>query len=192
MEVEEEDRLNTHYTSDPHFDHKAIIGYCNRPFADVEEMNLEIIGRWNGKVQPEDEVYHLGDLTMGGSGAAGYFFSKLNGHIRILANEWHHDKRWLRKEGQVYFSKSGQQVEILPPMVVLRYPEFSVGKHPWTLVLCHYPLVRWDRRHYGAGHLHGHCHGRYKGDGLCMDVGVDCNDFAPVELSEVVENFKVQ
>lgn len=188
--------MSIFFTSDSHFNHKNIIEYCNRPFADpfasVEEMNLEMIGRWNEKVQSEDEVYHLGDFTMGGVGTARYFFSMLNGHIRILTNKWHHDRRWLRKEGQVYFSKSGQQVELLPPIVVLEYPKLGKDKRPQVIVLCHYPLAQWERKHYGAWHLFGHCHGGYKGEGLCMDVGVDCNDFTPVELSEVVKKFKVQ
>ena len=35
-----------YYTADPHLGHQNIIHHCNRPFADVEEMNEVIIGNW--------------------------------------------------------------------------------------------------------------------------------------------------
>jgi calcineurin-like phosphoesterase family protein len=49
------------FTSDTHFGHANIIKYCGRPFASVEEMNRELIARWNAVVGPRDTVYHLGD-----------------------------------------------------------------------------------------------------------------------------------
>ena len=35
------------FTSDTHFYHNKIVEYCQRPFASVEEMNEELIARWN-------------------------------------------------------------------------------------------------------------------------------------------------
>lgn len=42
------------FTSDLHFGHKNIIRYDNRPFLSVEEMDAEIVRRWNAKVSPDD------------------------------------------------------------------------------------------------------------------------------------------
>jgi calcineurin-like phosphoesterase family protein len=53
------------FTSDTHFNHANIISYCSRPFSSADEMNREIIARWNAVVGPEDTVYHLGDFAMG-------------------------------------------------------------------------------------------------------------------------------
>ena len=35
-----------YFTSDHHFGHANIIGYCNRPFGDVEAMNRGLVDNW--------------------------------------------------------------------------------------------------------------------------------------------------
>ena len=50
------------YISDLHIDHANILGFDNRPFKDVEEMNNELIHRWNDVVSDGDLVYILGDM----------------------------------------------------------------------------------------------------------------------------------
>jgi calcineurin-like phosphoesterase family protein len=48
--------------SDLHLDHKNIIRYCQRPFADTNDMNKMLINNWNTTVSEQDTVYFLGDL----------------------------------------------------------------------------------------------------------------------------------
>jgi hypothetical protein len=43
-------------TSDYHMGHRNIIGLCGRPFAEVDEMEREIIARHNELVAPDDGV----------------------------------------------------------------------------------------------------------------------------------------
>ena len=50
------------FTSDLHLGHANIIRYCDRPFANVGEMDAELIRRWNETVGEEDVVYFLGDF----------------------------------------------------------------------------------------------------------------------------------
>jgi calcineurin-like phosphoesterase family protein len=146
-------------------------------------MDSSLIENWNKIIDPQDLVFHLGDLTLGGVGQAEYYLSRLNGDIRVLSNPWHHDKRWL---GGHYISKSGFTVQFLSPMVVLEIPELGKEGRPLAISLCHYPLAEWDRKHYGAWHLHGHSHGNHKGEGYILDVGVDSMNFHPIKLSNVL------
>lgn len=180
------------FTADNHFGHSNILEYCNRPFSSVEEMDEEMIRRWNEKVGPRDAVYHLGDITLGTE--VDKYLRKLNGRIKILGNAGHHDKRWLARyiRGDSYgavsvLSADGWRIEIVPPIIVLESEKYKQGEYPQVIVLCHYPIAQWDRRHYGSWHLYGHSHGTFDNGGLSMDVGVDANDFYPVSLEEVAE-----
>jgi calcineurin-like phosphoesterase family protein len=162
-------------------------------------MDREIISRWNCLVHNEDTVYHLGDFTLLGRDRAIAYARQLNGHIHVLANLWHHDHFWLNYDfGDGYhygayggmFSASGHVVTIEPPVIVMERYELSATEHPQVIVLCHYPFAVWDRKHYGAWHLHGHSHMRYEGEGKVLDVGVDSHDFYPISLDKVVSYMK--
>jgi calcineurin-like phosphoesterase family protein len=59
------DYSRTFYFADPHFYHKNIIGYENRPFKDVYEMNDVIIENWNAVVKKQDKVFLAGDISFG-------------------------------------------------------------------------------------------------------------------------------
>jgi calcineurin-like phosphoesterase family protein len=194
------------FTADQHFGHGAIIKHCNRPFPDAETMDRALIEKWNEVVGPDDIVVHLGEFTLGDVAAAESYFLKLQGRIFILANEWHHDRRWLTlapnthppchilgSQGMVK-SANGHIVQALPPLLVLEIPWLSKQGYPLAITLCHYPLAEWDRKHYGAWHLHGHSHGRHKheGDGYILDVDVDAHNFCPINLSGVLERMSDQ
>ena len=50
------------FTGDLHFGHANVIAFDNRPFKTVEEMDAELIRRWNSKVGKGDLTYVLGDM----------------------------------------------------------------------------------------------------------------------------------
>jgi len=177
------------FTSDHHFGHENIIKYTSRPFRDVENMDETMIHRWNEVVSDEDTVYHLGDFTLSDTVRADGYLRRLNGYIHVLSNWWHHDRRWLSEYGNAIipkYSANGAWVMETPPIWVIEVPEYG-GTYPLAIVMSHYPMAEWDRKHYGAWHLHGHSHGKHKADGLILDVGVDGHDFYPWSMVEVAE-----
>jgi calcineurin-like phosphoesterase family protein len=202
--------MNTWFTSDHHFDHDKIILYCKRPFKNGTEQNEEMIERWNEIVCPEDTVYHLGDFTLGGKNTFLKFARRLNGDIRFIPGG--HDYQWLVKgfgydpiDGLTLVShdltaERGQMTLILPPMFSL--PIQCKGEKDLPLVMNHYPMMSWDRSHYGSPHLHGHVHNSWKnrhsdsGDtqlppgqkkGVRINVSVDVWDFYPVGIHQILD-----
>lgn len=181
-------------TADHHFGHANIIRFCDRPFETVDEMDRALIENWNKVVGPEDVIYHLGDFTLGGFDMAQQYFKQLNGKIQVLANHWHHDKRWLPAKyfGPIMLeyptATDIAHVNIIPPLVVLEIEGMgSEAGRPLAVTLCHYPLAVWDRKHYGAWHLYGHTHKQDESGEFVLNVGVDCTNYHPIHLGGVLE-----
>jgi calcineurin-like phosphoesterase family protein len=161
------------FTSDHHFGHANVIKYTNRPFSSVEEMDDELIRRWNERIKINDVVYHLGDFSLLSFKYVYEYLDRLNGHIFLVPGG--HDERWIRHK-----ESSDFVTHLLPALVTIKHNGFPI-------VLCHYPMLTWDRSHYGSLHLHGHSHGNIPIEGNRMDVGVDTNEFYPYNLEEILE-----
>jgi hypothetical protein len=72
------------FTSDQHYGHAAVIRYASRPFADVAEMNEALVARFNDRVSPEDETFHLGDFSLDDRLVRDYL-PRLNGRHHLIA-----------------------------------------------------------------------------------------------------------
>ena len=138
--------INTYFISDIHAGHKNILSYDNRPFKDVGTMDEEIIKRWNKKVNPDDEVWILGDISWYGPEQTVEFYKKLNGRKRLCIGN--HDGKLIRDERvRALFG------EIVP------YKEIPCpGNKDKGIVLCHYPIPCFNKHFYGWYHLYGHVH----------------------------------
>jgi calcineurin-like phosphoesterase family protein len=147
------------FTSDQHFDHKNIIGLCQRPFNSVEEMNEILVQNWNNVVAHDDTVYVLGDFAWKNPKP---HIEKLNGNITFIIGG--HDKKL-----------TGEKL-------------LEVKIDEQWFILCHYPLYSWNKEYYGSIHLHGHNHNNpieYKRNRI--NVGVDMWDFYPVSINDILK-----
>ncbi len=170
---------NIFITSDTHFWHKNICDYSNRPFSCAEEMNEIFIERWNKKISKYDIVYHLGDVSLGNEEKTLIILRRLNGNISLIKGN--HDKIINKPEITRRFN-----------FIKDRY-NLKIGNQ--TIVLDHFPLLVWDKAHYGAWQFQGHSHGSLnKINKLTtrFDVGVDNSpDYTPFaweELVKIMEN----
>lgn len=172
-----------YFTSDLHLHHHNAITHSNRPFTTVEEMNETIISNWNSVVEEDDTVYLLGDIYLNNPRMAGYMVEQLKGNIILIKGN--HDKL---KDIHRYF-KPGIFKEIHEYGLEIKPIVNDIKYH---IVLSHYPIWSWNRRHHGSIHLHGHCHfkdplfNEFDKNGLSMDVGVDGNGFRPISLDGVI------
>jgi len=193
IELKNDQLENVWFTADQHFGHENIIKFCDRPFKTVEEMDRILIDNWNEIIKPKDTVFHLGDFTLGDYESAVQYWDQLNGHIKFLANRWHHDKRWLEVLDNIpeyetgHIARVTETFELLPPMVVLEIEDMGASIYPLAITLCHYPLAVWDRKHYGAWCLHGHTHKPDNSEDFVLNVGVDCMNYYPVSLGGVLQ-----
>jgi calcineurin-like phosphoesterase family protein len=164
------------FTSDHHFGHANIIKLSNRPFSNVEEMNAELIRRWNEKVGPNDEVYHLGDVGLTTAENLAQILAQLNGKIYLIAGN---------HEGAALSNRS--RFQWIKDYYELKVPDADCANGSQKIMLFHYAMRVWRSDFRRTWHLYGHCHGSLpdKPHKLSFDIGVDCHNFYPLSYEEV-------
>lgn len=146
--------MKVFFTSDLHFGHENVIRFDRRPWQTTEEMDAELIRRWNNKVAPGDVVYVLGDLiwkTRDNDAPA--LLNQLNGQIILIKGN--HDR----------FVCNGAAKKCLAG--VKDYDDIAVKLRDGTTrrcILSHYFIPMYNGHRYGAIHLHGHSHNTEEAD----------------------------
>ena len=159
--------MATFFTADTHFGHGGALGLYRRPFASVAAMDAAMLGEWQAAVRPGDEVWHLGDFSLGRRVDAAGLLAALPGRKHLVAG-----------------NNDPAATTGLPGWAsVQRYVELEVDGT--ALVLCHYALRTWRDMGRGAWNLHGHSHGRLTPLRHQSDVGVDVWGFRPVTLAAI-------
>jgi calcineurin-like phosphoesterase family protein len=157
------------FTADTHFGHGGALGLFRRPFASVHAMDEAIIERWNERVGPADEVWHLGDFAVRRPAAEmARILAALHGKIHLVAGN----------------NDGPETVALRDFASVHHYVELEM--EGVRLVLCHYPFRSWNRMARGAINLHGHSHGRLKRLRRQLDVGMDVWGFRPIPIETVL------
>lgn len=166
-------KQNIFITSDHHFNHINIIKYCNRPFKDVNEMNKELIKKWNGVVKPNDIVYHLGDFHLGHKDEIKRVVSQLNGKIFLIRGN--HDRNTVST-----YTEAGLTVLKNAPIILEDY----------KIILSHRPLLD-SIIPENFINIHGHIHNHKLEDDYDtnlyspekhLNVSIDVTNFKPMQF----------
>lgn len=173
---------NIFFYSDPHFGHKNVIGYSNRPYRDVIEMSRAFIVNYNRVVPPDGICIWVGDSFFCPKSVAKAIMRKLNGKkILVMGN---HDKNMFQMM-RLGFDFACYSLKL------------NIGHKPVTV--CHYP---W-RHNYDPNYkyydrcpiqqltareewlIHGHVHNEWKINDNMINVGVDVWNYTPVPYKEI-------
>lgn len=161
--------MRNFFIADTHFGDGNILRYENRPFSTVDEMDRELIRRWNDAVGPEDRVFHLGDFSSLGEEEDRELLRQLHGEkVLVLGNHDRH--RTPEQWRQLGFAEAA----------------------PWPLVwegfylLSHEPLYVNQNMPYANvfGHVHGNpAYRDVSPHSVC--VSVERTGYAPLSFEEL-------
>ena len=179
--------------SDTHFGHMGVCKFTRndgvtklRPYSTPEEMDEDMIAKWNAKVKPTDKVYHLGDVVI--NRRALPTLARLNGDKVLIRGN--HDI-FRDDEYREYFRE-------------LRAYHVMNG-----LILSHIPVHEASLGRFGCN-IHGHLHANrvMKARGVDARTGeilysdeidprywcacVEQTDFAPILFEDALKRITEQ
>ena len=165
-----------YYISDCHFFHQNILHLTNRPYSTVEEMNEDIILRWNSRVKDNDDVYILGDMFFRFDNIQQVkdILNRLNGRKHLIKGN--HDRFLKQIRWQDYFESFDL------------YKEIADGDR--FVILFHYPIEEWNGFYRNSYMVYGHVHDNFtnvKYHPRKLNAGVEANNYEPKTLDELIE-----
>ena len=170
--------------SDLHLGHSKDFIYGARGFENVEDMNTEIIRRWNRVVGEEDDVFVLGDLVMGSLENV-QLLEELNGRIHIVRGNHDTDTRWdfyqelpnvVEVGSSIYFSYDGYKFYLSHYPTITTRADAGKPLKKCLVNLCGHTHTKDPFEDWGIGMIY-HCE-------------VDAHDCAPVRLEDIIADLK--
>ena len=164
--------------SDTHFGHEnswakfKLEDGCTplRPFTSTEQMDREMVQRWNSVVGPGDRVYHLGDVVIARKNLS--ILYALNGR-----------KKLIRGNHDIF------KLEDYTPFFDDILGSHKLGEEGFLLT--HIPVHPESLARWSGGNIHGHLHANYvkepkwgKRDPRYLCVSVEQTNFTPISLEE--------
>lgn len=178
------------FTSDLHINHKGVSEL--RGFDDRSEHDEAICENWIKVVRPEDTVWVLGDISIGGKGNEEYaleVISKLPGTKKIIFGN-HDGPGAVHSKPEKYF-KAYMDVfdfgkDYVKKKIDGKIVEFS--HFPFTRDHSSIPRYPEHRRpDYGQWLVHGHTHDDIVKQGKQIHVGLDAHGLNLVSQEQVLE-----
>jgi calcineurin-like phosphoesterase family protein len=179
--------------SDTHFGHAGVCKFTEsdgvtkiRPWTDPQEMDEEMVKRWNETVRPNDKVYHLGDVVINRKSLS--IMSRLNG-----------DKVLIRGNHDIFRDDEYRQ----------HFRELRAYHVMNGMILSHIPVHEASLGRFGVN-IHGHTHTNrvLKARGIDAKTGatlysdeidvryhcvcVEQTDFRPILFEDVIKRIEAE
>ena len=167
--------------SDTHFGHHGVCHFTRndgvtklRPWDNAEEMDEEMVKRWNETVRPNDKVYHLGDVVINRKALG--IMRRLNG-----------DKVLIRGNHDIFRDDEYRQY----------FRELRAYHVMNGMILSHIPIHSESLGRFGTN-IHGHLHANRVMTGIKNSkidtryhcVCVEQTDFRPILFEDVIKRIK--
>jgi calcineurin-like phosphoesterase family protein len=157
--------------SDQHFNHKNIIGFSNRPYKDIIDMNEQLILNHNSVVKPNDIVIWGGDIGFGNINNINNYLDRCNGYkVHILGN---HD---MERNGKLF----NLHVDETHPCLT-----FQLGGV--QLLFTHYPI---DTVPDGCLSIHGHIHTHQAFTPRHINISVEQINYTPINIKTILQHIQ--
>jgi len=158
-----------YFISDTHFYHYNIIKYCDRPFEDIETMNVKMIECWNSVVKEDDIVYFLGDFGFGDKEMLTNVCSQLNGR-KIMLRGNHDLKRGKQSWKDIGFEAVSDKSIAFQEDIILTHEPIEVDEDILN--------------------IHGHIHNVTLAENFNPNnhfcVSVEMIDYVPITLEQIL------
>ena len=164
--------------SDTHFGHAGVCHFTRndgvtklRPWDNADEMDEEMVKRWNETVRPNDKVYHLGDVVINRKALG--IMRRLNG-----------DKVLIRGNHDIFRDEEYRE----------HFRELRAYHVMNGMILSHIPIHTESLGRFGVN-IHGHLHANRVMNGKVIDVRYHCvcveqTDFRPILFEDVIKRIK--
>lgn len=172
-------------TSDLHLCHDKEFLYEKRGFTNIWDMNTAILQNWNNIVNPEDDVYLLGDVMLNNNKIGLNILKNLKGKIHIICGN--HDTA-----ARIESYKNCWNVVEVCYGLPLKYKK-------WHFFLSHYPTLTANMDDGKAIQQHiinlcGHSHTQDRWadweKGTIYHVELDAHNNTPVLIDDIIEDLK--
>jgi calcineurin-like phosphoesterase family protein len=172
--------------SDTHFGHTGVCRFMRndgvtklRPWDNADEMDEEMVKRWNERVRPNDKVYHLGDVVINRKALS--IMHRLNG-----------DKVLIRGNHDIFKDEDYRQ----------HFRELRAYHVMNGMILSHIPIHTESLGRFGTN-IHGHLHANrvqllgFNGKPMGIDnryhcVCVEQTDYTPILFEDVIKRIKAE
>lgn len=163
-------------TGNQQFGRKGAIRAHKRPFESVDEMNQQLIDKWNSVVSDEDVIFVLGNFIWDPQTARSVL-KELKGNICVMEGEWDRAIYDISEEGdsQIDFIEEG--IHVIPDA---------------SLCLSYWPLNEWPGKKKDWTSIIGYPDKKYKtshNDNI-LNASCDFWDYKPIEAKNILGLFQ--